>query len=136
MYCRSCGKQLADQAVMCPGCGNQPRAGAKFCWQCGVETPTGMQQAVCTQCGVSLRTDPFFNLTGNQRSRTVAGLLNLLPLVGFPGGVGQLYLGYIRTGVLQLVLSFCCVGAIWSVIDGIMILTGSGTDADGQPLRQ
>jgi len=43
--------------------------------------------------------------------------------------------GYIGIGVAQLLLSFLCVGYIWSIIDGILILTGSPeTDADGKPL--
>jgi hypothetical protein len=140
MYCRSCGKQLVDQAVVCTGCGSKPRAGHRFCWQCGAETPAGPQQAVCTKCGVSL-SDPFTSavnaLVGTPRSKVVAGLLQLLPLVGIPGGFGRLYLGYTGVGVAQLVTSFLCVGYFWSIIDGIMILTGSVlTDGHGQPLQQ
>ncbi len=140
MYCRSCGKQLADQAVMCPGCGNRPRGGARFCWHCGTETPAGIQQAACTSCGVGL-SDPiasaFSNIGGAPRSKMAAGLLQLLPLVGVPGGIGRLYLGYIGIGIAQLLLTVVCIGWIWSIIDGIMILTGSvTTDANGQPLQQ
>jgi len=57
----------------------------------------------------------------SDRSRTLAGILNLvLP------GIGRIYLGYAAYGVLQLVLTFCfLVGALWSFIDGILILAGS-----------
>ncbi len=57
----------------------------------------------------------------SDRSRTLAGILNLvLP------GIGRIYLGYAAYGVLQLVLVFCFgVGALWSFIDGILILAGS-----------
>ena len=139
MYCRNCGKQLVDQAVVCTGCGSKPRAGTRFCWQCGAETPAGVPQAVCTKCGVSL-TDPISSalnsLQSGGPSKVVAGLLNLLPLAGLPGGIGRLYLGYTAIGVTQLLLTYCCLGGIWSVIDGIMILTGSvTTDARGRPLQ-
>ena len=70
------------------------------------------------------------------KSKTVAGILNLLPLVGVPvGGIGRLYLGYNEIGIAQLLLSFVCLGMLWSIVDGFMILTGSvTTDAEGKPL--
>ena len=69
-----------------------------------------------------------------QKSRVVAGILQLC-LAGF--GIGRFYLGYTGIGVAQLLVTIftCGFGAIWGMIDGIMILTGSvQTDADGRPL--
>ncbi len=63
----------------------------------------------------------------SDKSRVLAGMLNLIP----PGGIGRLYLGYSAYGVLQLVLGLLtCVGYIWSVIDGIVMLSG-GVKYDG-----
>lgn len=64
----------------------------------------------------------------SDKSRVLAGLLNLLP----PGGWGRLYLGYSAYGVLQLVLGLvtCGVLYLWSVIDGIVMLVG-GVKYDG-----
>lgn len=64
----------------------------------------------------------------SDKSRVLAGLLNLLP----PGGWGRLYLGYSAYGVLQLVLGIvtCFVLYLWSVIDGIVMLVG-GVKYDG-----
>ncbi|MBX3117700.1 MAG: DUF4339 domain-containing protein [Fimbriimonadaceae bacterium] len=56
----------------------------------------------------------------SEKSRVAAGLLNLL----IPG-VGRMYMGYAAIGVLQLVFFPCFVGWIWSLIDGILILSGS-----------
>lgn len=58
----------------------------------------------------------------SDRSRTVAGILNLL----LPG-VGRLYLGYSALGVIQLLGTFLSCGLlyIWSVIDGVMMLIGN-----------
>jgi hypothetical protein len=56
----------------------------------------------------------------SDRSRALGGILNLvLP------GVGRIYLGYSAVGVLQLLLTPCFVGYVWSFIDGILILSGT-----------
>ena len=69
---------------------------------------------------------PYSSGVRSDRNRALAGVLQLvLP------GVGRIYLGYGAIGVLQLVLSMCGgVGYIWSIIDGIIILTG-GLRVDG-----
>jgi hypothetical protein len=134
-----CGKQVMDQAVVCPGCGCQPRSPqGRFCWCCGAETNPGA--VACLKCGAGLNMGSSFtvNVPGfgpGAKSRSTAGLLNLLCFVGVPGGIGRLYLGYTGIGVAQLLLSFLCIGHIWSIIDGILMLTGSvTTDAEGHPL--
>lgn len=67
----------------------------------------------------------------SDRSRALGGVLQIL----IPG-VGRLYLGYSAIGITQLLLSFCFIGWIWSVIDGIIILTGGvGMDGYGRKLR-
>ena len=70
------------------------------------------------------------------KSRQTAGLLGI-----FLGGVGvhRFYLGYTSIGVLQILVTIatCGIGGFWGIIEGILILGGSGikTDADGRPLR-
>lgn len=68
---------------------------------------------------------PSFSPIKSDRSRTAAGILQILV-----PGVGRMYSGYVAIGVLQLVLSPCVVGWVWSVIDGIIILSG-GVKMDG-----
>ena len=69
---------------------------------------------------------PAFQTMTSDRSRVLAGVLQLL----IPG-VGRFYLGYSAYGVMQLVLFPCgFVGWLWSVIDGIVILSG-GVKLDG-----
>ena len=70
------------------------------------------------------------------KSRMTAGLLGI-----FLGSIGvhRFYLGYAGIGIAQIVVTFatCGIGAIWGLIEGIMILTGSAsfsTDAEGRPL--
>jgi hypothetical protein len=69
---------------------------------------------------------PTFGGLKSDRSRTAAGILQIvLP------GVGRMYLGYLAYGIIQLFLAiFCGVGWIWSIIDGIVMLSG-GVRLDG-----
>lgn len=54
--------------------------------------------------------------------KLVAGILAIL-LGGF--GIHKFYLGYTKEGVIQLLLSFVCVGGILGIIEGIIYLTKS-----------
>lgn len=46
-------------------------------------------------------------------------------------------MGDTRTGVIQLIVSLitCGFGALWGLIDGILILVNGGVDGQGRPLR-
>ncbi len=73
----------------------------------------------------------------NAKSKVVAGILGIL-LGGW--GVHRFYLGYTNIGIIQIIVTVCTcgIGAIWGLIEGIMILVGSDgfkTDANGVPLR-
>lgn len=70
----------------------------------------------------------------SDKSKTTAGLLQIL-LGSF--GVGRFYLGYTGLGIAQIAVVWltCGLGGIWTLIDGIMMLTGKVPDAQGRPLR-
>ncbi|MET8283333.1 TM2 domain-containing protein [Micromonospora sp. NPDC005174] len=70
----------------------------------------------------------------SDKSKVVAGVLGIV--LGF-FGAGRFYIGDIKIGVLQLVVSVCTLGfgSIWGFVDGILILINGGTDAQGRPLR-
>ena len=61
----------------------------------------------------------------SDKSRTAGGILQLLV-----PGVGRMYLGHWAIGIMQLILSPCFVGVVWSWIDGVIILSG-GVRLDG-----
>ncbi|MFC1717629.1 RDD family protein [Candidatus Poribacteria bacterium] len=52
MFCRNCGKEVSEQAVMCVSCGTPPRKGREFCQNCGAETNPDAE--ICMSCGVRL----------------------------------------------------------------------------------
>jgi TM2 domain-containing membrane protein YozV len=73
----------------------------------------------------------------SDKSKTVAGLLQLLGLFGIVG-IGRIYLGHTGLGVAQLLVGFvtCGLGAvIWGVVDALLILTDKVSDPLGRPLR-
>lgn len=128
MYCRNCANLMDSNASVCVKCGVKAGAGTKYCHNCGKET--NEMASVCTNCGVALKKAA----TGEAKSKMTAGLLGV-----FLGGLGlhNFYLGYTGKAIAQIVLSLCFgVGAIWGLIEGILILTGKiDTDANGNPLK-
>ncbi len=77
--------------------------------------------------GLYFRSDMSYPATRSDRSRVMAGVLQL-----FIPGVGRMYLGYYAIGTLQLIFALCSFGLfhLWSIIDGIVILSG-GVKFDG-----
>ena len=72
------------------------------------------------------------HLPRSDKSRTIAGILQII----IPGS-GRMYLGYAALGVIQFVLCFCIIGIPWSIIDGIMILSGKvGIDGYGRAIEE
>lgn len=76
---------------------------------------------------------PMTGVPYSDKSKLVAALLQIL----VPLGIGRMYIGDTRTGVIQLVVTVltCGIGALWPFIDGIMMLVGDPVDSDGRPLR-
>ncbi len=70
----------------------------------------------------------------SDKSKVVAGLLQIF-LSTF--AVGRFYLGYTNIAIAQIAVSIltCGIGALWPLIDGIMIIMGKVPDAQGRTLR-
>ena len=125
MYCRNCGNEVSDQAVMCVACGTPPKNGKKFCYNCKAETAA--EATVCMKCGVSL--------SGSGSGQGKDWLTTLL-LCFFLGnlGVHRFYTGHTGIGVAQLLTLGGC--GIWTLIDLIMIITQKYKDANGNLLNK
>ena len=123
-YCASCGTQLEDDVAFCTGCGAPQNSEEK-------PTDTNVSNQNSTNSG----TVPQNNQTP-PKSKMVAGLLGIF-LGGW--GIHNFYLGNTGRGIAQIIVTIvtCGIGALWVLIEGILILTGSiNTDADGKPLVQ
>lgn len=73
----------------------------------------------------------------SDKSKVVAGLLQLLGLLGLVG-IGRIYLGQTGLGIAQLLVGLvtCGIGAVvWGVVDAVLILTDKVRDPQGRPLR-
>ena len=137
MFCKNCGAQVEDVAVICVKCGTKKGEGTGFCQNCGKEVPQGAN--VCMNCGVAITNIPAGY---EQKSKLVAGLLAI-----FLGSLGihNFYLGNTSKGVTQLLiclLGSCLLGlgpivaGVWGLVEGIQILTGSiSKDGKGVDLK-
>lgn len=119
-----------------------------FCKHCGKES----ESEVCEECKATHSdntveveatrvesTNTNTNTSTNAKSKIAAGLLGI-----FLGSLGihNFYLGFTGKAIAQLLISLLSCGmlsfvsAIWGLIEGILILTGSiETDANGNPLK-
>lgn len=125
-YCRNCGSANDDNAMNCGNCGTQLDMNQQY-QQPQYQQPQYQQQYQQYQQPMQGGVE--------QKSKLVAGLLQIF-LGSF--GVGRFYLGYTGMAVAQILVTWltCGLGAIWPLIDGIMIITGSvKTDAKGVPLK-
>ncbi len=116
------GQQAQSQPYANPNSGYQNSG-----YQASGYQSTGYQQTVRS--------------TGGGKSKMVAGILALVPMIG-PLGIHNFYLGFVGRGVAQLLITVLSCGIlslvsqIWAFIEGIMILTGSiDRDADGYLLQ-
>jgi TM2 domain-containing membrane protein YozV len=82
-------------------------------------------------------TPPVIAREDTRKSKLVAGLFGIL-LGGL--GIHRFYLGYVGIGIAQILVTICTlgIGAVWGLIEGILILVGSGitTDAEGRTLKE
>jgi ribosomal protein L40E len=122
MHCRNCGKEVAEQAVVCVACGVPPKSGKKYCQNCGAETIPAAE--MCTKCGVKLA-------TGAGEGKDWLTTLLLCIFLGCIG-VHRFYTGHTGIGVAQILTLGGC--GIWALVDLIMIATGSFKDKSGNAL--
>ncbi|MEO0075278.1 MAG: TM2 domain-containing protein [candidate division WOR-3 bacterium] len=124
MYCRNCGKEVAEKAEICISCGVKPLSGNKYCQNCGVEVNPNAE--ICVKCGVRL----------SSRAKGGKDWLVALLLSVFLGGLGvdRFYLGYIGLGILKLITAGGL--GIWWLIDVILIAANKLTDSEGKELTR
>lgn len=80
MYCRTCGKQLVENAEICVSCGCKPLIGKAYCQNCGAKTIE--RQELCTQCGARLKSAMTFDQKKKTAENAVAKIIATV-LLGF-----------------------------------------------------
>lgn len=99
--------------------------------------PAGMYPPAYMDPGAPFGRHPLTGEPLSEKSKVVAGLLQLLGLFGLVG-IGRIYLGYTGLGIAQLLVGLvtCGLGAVvWGIIDAVLILTDKVRDSEGRPLR-
>lgn len=157
MFCKNCGKEISNDAVICPECGvaieNQTKSeDTIFCSNCGQKI--NKKALICPHCGVgteNYRADqnkavsqPQINVINNNTNTNAninagMGYIHKKKWVAFflclfLGGLGahRFYVGKAGTGIIYL-FSGALFGIGW-LIDLILILVGGFHDRAGQPL--
>ncbi len=108
MFCRNCGKPVADQAIMCVACGCPPRNGMNFCMRCG--TPTAPDAQGCAHCGAGLPPPPVPEHERKTSRMAIAALI----------------LAIVPTCIGQLVAIGLAIGALVAVSRPVNKLKGQG----------
>ena len=146
MFCKNCGKEIPDGQELCEEC-------AKLA-QNEIDNSTTINETAGQTINVNSNNnynDQNTNYNNNYqqnstvnnnpqaKSKLCAGLLGIF-LGAF--GVHNFYLGKYGLAIAQLLITLLScfilseVSAIWGLIEGIMILTGSiNTDGNGVPLK-
>lgn len=140
MYCKNCGNQIDDKAVICIHCGVATGTGTAYCPNCGAAAAPGAVACVKCGCALTMQNVNTANPYAANKSKIVAGILGIL--LGSLG-IHNFYLGFTGKGIAQVLITVCTCGVgsivsgIWGLIEGIMILTGNITvDAKGNPLGE
>ncbi len=163
MYCRQCGKPVSDNQELCDECMAKQNNTNQVYQTTAQETSSVNNEHTQTNNNNANYTTPNYNYNSqntqnnnqnqaqynqynnnnyvpnpNPKSKIAAGILGIL--LGALG-VHNFYLGYTGKAVAQLLITLISCGtlsfvsAIWGLIEGIMILTGSiNTDGQGNPL--
>lgn len=103
----------------------------KYCTECG--ELINLKAEICPKCGVRqpILSHPSTSSTTGTRPDFATCLL----LCFFLGGLGvhRFYAGHTLIGLLQLLTLGGC--GIWTLIDFIIIISGTFTDGQGNPIK-
>ncbi|OHD20508.1 MAG: hypothetical protein A2Y34_17960 [Spirochaetes bacterium GWC1_27_15] len=121
MFCRNCGKEIANDSKFCSSCGAGFNNGKKFCQNCGTETQEISD--VCLNCGVILAKGQNNSISYNVGDKYYVNWLICLLMSVFFGyfAVDRFMMGQIGLGVLKILSCGGC--GVWYIIDIILIAT-------------
>lgn len=132
MFCRSCGKEVSNNAVACPGCGCVPRdPRGSFCPGCGSAVTPGA--AVCLKCGGALASIGLTTMSARPQQLgkvvamgiifVVSGAINILLALYLVLNVMLIGLATMGIGCLLIVWPVLpIVTAVFEIMHGIQLL--------------
>lgn len=135
MFCSKCGKEISDEAIICPACGvptpnYQPQ-------QAQLQQPTLPPIIINnTNTNTNTNTNVNQNVNGGEVGMAVSPKSKIVTLVLciFLGALGihRFYVGKIGSGLLYLFTGgVFCLGWIYDILK---ILSGTFTDGIGLPI--
>lgn len=146
MYCRNCGRKIEDGFEYCDECEKKLNEVKEEKKEEVVEVVENNNNTSEENKETEVKSENTTNTTSNNavnpqaKSKVAAGIFAIL-LGAF--GIHNFYLGFNGKAVAQLLLTILSCGilspvsALWGLIEGILILTGSqSTDADGVELKE
>lgn len=103
-----------------------------YCSNCGAEIND--KAVVCVKCGCAVNKPgkPFCSQEIDDDSKRWLICLLLCFFLGYLG-IHRFYVGKTGTGIAQLLTAGGC--GVWVLIDFIMIILGSFTDAEGNTVK-
>lgn len=104
MFCKECGKEINDKAVMCPHCGCATGANAKN------------------------------NQTSSEKSSKSRFMYIILIFLFGCFGINNFYIGRTKRGLTELILSCTLIGLLVSIPMAIYDLFAITTDNEGKRL--
>ena len=139
MFCRNCGTELGYKEDPCKKCNYKRGFGVDYCPECGAATEARARK--CPECKATL----FVMRNTKPRRRALAALIAFF--VGFLG-LHNFYLGYMRRGLTQLIISAIglilsaffggftlgapIVMGMWALLECFQLISGTiRVDADG-----
>lgn len=135
MFCKKCGKEINDDALICPNCGagTDNYASQQTTHQTAPTTATQTITPPITIINTNTNTNTNNNAGALQKPKSKMTAL-ILCLIGFLGigGLHCFYVGKAGMGILYI-LTMGLFG-IGTIVDLIRIATGSYKDSFGQPL--
>ena len=102
MYCKTCGKNIEGNAVVCTGCGCLPLSGEKHCQACGETIILG--QTVCLKCGNIL------NSHSKEDELTIRRIADYYFLSSW---------FWLVLGIIQVICCITCIAGAWNIFAAV-----------------
>ena len=115
-FCSHCGKEIADEAVVCVGCGcstenvkkQETPSSVKYCGYCGKEL--NINAVVCTNCGCAVSDSMSIKSNSSSQSKTLYTIAKIFMFITIGAYglcfVSLLALNFSPTIIVELALTY------------------------------